>query len=193
MRRRLAAVSLCVLAGALPSGCGNRRSGPPDLATPQPPRKLGHYKYPDAQLRFSAPRNWTPIPRRSPQVALVFSGRATVAIWRYPRREPLPTTHEGLNNARAQLIGAARARDGTLAIRSSRLVAIGGVPGVQLLADETVAGQRRRVRSTHVFGHGAEYVIDASAPADVFAAVDRTVFAPLLASVRPGRVPLRGT
>lgn len=193
MRRRLAAVLLCVVAGALPSGCGNRRTGPPDLASPQPPRKLARYKFPKERLRFSAPRNWSQSPGAPPLVAVVVSGQATVAIWRYPRRERLPTTQEELKNARAQLIDVARTRDRTLAIQLSRLVTVGGAPGVQLLADETIAGQARRVRSTHIFDQGAEYVVDASAPANVFAAVDRTVFAPLLASVRAGRVPHRRT
>ncbi|MDQ6750293.1 MAG: hypothetical protein M3Z33_06035 [Actinomycetota bacterium] len=188
MRRRITAVSLCVLAGALSFGCGNRRSGVPDLATPQRPEKSVPYTYSDAQLRFSAPRNWTQNEGRLPVVAQVISGRAAVAIWRYRRREPLPETPAALNDARAQLADAARRRDRTLAIRSSRLVMIHGLAGVELIADETVAGQPKRVRSTHLYGRRAEYVIDASAPPDVFARVDRTVFAPLVASVQPGRV-----
>ncbi len=179
-----------MLAGALSFGCGNRRSGVPDLVSPERPGKLGSYKYPEAELRFSAPSNWTQNAARRPLVAVLVSGRATVAVWRYRRREPLPETQAALSDARAQLTDAARRRDRTLAIASSRLVRVHGVPGVELVADETVAGQLRRVRSTHLYGRRAEFVIDASAPPDVFARVDRTVFAPLVASVAPGRVPI---
>jgi hypothetical protein len=39
------------------------------------------------------------------------------------------------------------------------------------------------VRSTHIYAHGAEYVIDAYADADSFRQVDAQVFRPLLRSL----------
>lgn len=190
MRRRLAAVSLCVLAGALPLGCGNERANAPSLASPQRPGKFERFVYTAAELRFSAPRNWAQRPGSPPVVAAVASGRATIAITRYRRREPLPTTRTQLEDARAALTAAAKARDRGLTIRASRLVTVRGFPGIQLLADQTIDGQRRRVRSTHLFARRAEYVIDASAPPGMFPKVDRTVFAPVVASVQPGPAPL---
>jgi len=177
-----------VLAGAVSPGCGNHRDkSRPDPGLPQRPGRSAHYTYTAAQLRFSAPRNWSQRVKVSPPlVSVVSSGRATIAVSRYPRREPLPATRAALEEARAALTDAARARDRNLVVRSSRLVAIRGFPGIELLADQTIEGQRRRVRSTHLFARRAEYVIDASAPPAVFARVDRTVFAPLVASVQPG-------
>jgi hypothetical protein len=187
VRRRLAAVLLCALAGPVLIGCGNQRSKPPDLVSPQRPTKFRRLNYAEAQVRVSAPDNWSQNPGPLPLVAVVISGRASVAIWRYPRAEPLPRTAVALKDARAALADAARTQDPKLRILSSRAVSIHGVPGIELLADETIAGQRRRVRSTHLFGRGAEYVLDAYAPSKVFKRVDRTVFAPLVASVRLGR------
>jgi hypothetical protein len=46
---------------------------------------------------------------------------------------------------------------------------------VVIVADETVAGQARRVRSTHVYGNGAEVVIDAFAPPSVYAQVETPI------------------
>ena len=54
--------------------------------------------------------------------------------------------------------------------------------GIEVLATESVNGQARRVRSTHLFDRGAEIVIDAYAPPADFARVDATVFEPLLRS-----------
>jgi hypothetical protein len=40
------------------------------------------------------------------------------------------------------------------------------------------------VRSTHIFSHGAEVVVDAYAPPRFFPKVDKTAFKPLLRSLR---------
>ena len=52
---------------------------------------------------------------------------------------------------------------------------------------ETVAGQRRMVRSTHLFREGSEVVVEALAPPAAFDGLARTVFDPLLRSlvIRP--------
>ena len=192
MRRRVA-VLLCVLAGSVLVGCGNERAKAPDLATPKEPGEIGRFAYPASQVQFSAPRNWAQRGDAAPRVAVLSSGRASVAIWRYPRREPLPETRAQLQEALAALGDAARGSDPRLAVQSSRLVTVRGVPGIELVAEQTIAGQRRRVRSTHLFARGAEYVVDASAPPEVFARVDRNVFAPLVASVQLGPVPRRRT
>jgi hypothetical protein len=55
-----------------------------------------------------------------------------------------------------------------------------------LVGDQRVAGQQRRVRSTHVFAQGAEVVVDQYAAPRDFAAVDAAVFEPTVRSLRIG-------
>jgi hypothetical protein len=69
---------------------------------------------------------------------------------------------------------------------SSAVVTLHGVHAVELDALETVRGRVRRVRSTHLYQGGAELVVDEYAPEEMFHTVDRTVFSPLLHSVRLG-------
>ena len=166
------------------AGCGNHRAKAPDFDTVQAPVGVRQFAYAQAGLRFAAPRNWAQQPDSGPGVAIVSSGRASVVIRRYRRRERLPDTLAKLQDARGALLDAVQARDRGLAVRSTRILTMDGVPGIELLADWTVDGHTSRVRSTHLFARGAEYVFDASAPEKVFARVDRTVFVPLLASVR---------
>jgi hypothetical protein len=53
-----------------------------------------------------------------------------------------------------------------------------------LVGQEVIGGQVRLVRSTHVFAHQAEVVVDAYAPPSTFPAVNQSVFGPLVASLR---------
>ena len=55
---------------------------------------------------------------------------------------------------------------------------------MQIRARETIAGQPRTVRSTHIYSHGAEIVVDAYADADNFRRIDAKYFRPLLRSLR---------
>ena len=192
MRRRLAVLQ-CVLAGAVLIGCGNQRAKPPDLESPKPPGTTGRFVGKKAQVQFSAPRNWSQREDSPPRLAVVSSGAASVVIWRYPRRGRLPESDLDLEGALAALGDAVRARDRGAVVRSTRVVTVGDVPGIELVADQVLFGERRRVRSTHLFARGAEYVIDASAPPDVFARVDPTVFVPLVTSVRVGPAARAGT
>ena len=112
------------------------------------------------------------------------SGAATIAIWRYPRSESLPKRKTDLEFARDQLVQAAKDRDKTLEVQTAQVRSIGGVQAVELVADETIDGARRRVRSTHLYDRGMEVVIDAYAPPTRFDRVDRQVFAPLVASLK---------
>lgn len=52
------------------------------------------------------------------------------------------------------------------------------------MADERIGLARRHVGSAHVYAQGAELVVDAFAPPGEFATVDRTMFQPLLRSLR---------
>lgn len=114
----------------------------------------------------------------------IATGQAAVSIFRYPRTEPLPATPAALDAAAAALVDAARTRDPTFAeIKRARL-RVDGRPAVVVRGTETVAGQPRTVRSTHVYAFGGEVVVDAIAPAEDFKRVDAEVFRPLVRSLR---------
>jgi hypothetical protein len=171
--------------GAL-AGCADSRTAAPDLAHIQPTGAIKTVDYLNRALHFRAPANWATQTGTGPLVVTLGSGPALIAIWRYRRsaNEVIPIDLPQLRQARAALVGAARGRDSTFRVISSAIVLLGGVPAVELDALETIRGQVRRVRSTHLYTHGTELVVDEYAPVDLFHTVDRTVFSPLLHSVR---------
>ena len=175
------ACGLLALAGA---GCGNQRAKPIDLSHARTPEGRHVLSFPAAGLQVRAPANWHTADEQPPFVKLVFSGRATIAIWRYPRSEQLPKDAGSLDRARHALIDAAKARDKSLRVRKSQVTRIGGVPAVVLIAVERIGPGVRAVRSTHLYAHGGEIVVDAYAPPSEFATLDRTAFRPLLSSLR---------
>jgi hypothetical protein len=177
-----AAISLTL--AALVAGCGNERQRAPDATGTQKPAKATRVAYPAGGVSLAAPRNWYRVPGNRPLVAYIVSGRAVVAVWRYPRKEPLPAAKSELEQAQANLSDAAHARDRSVRIESTKLVDVNGVKGIQLVATEHITGLLRRVRSTHLFDRKAEIVIDAYAPPGEFARVDGSVFQPLLSSLR---------
>jgi hypothetical protein len=176
-----AAILTLALAGV---GCGNHRQRVPDVSGSQKPAKATQLDYPTAGVTFSAPRNWYQGGGTKPLVVALASGRAGVAVWRYPRREPLPTAKNELDQAQANLSDAVRSRDGSVHIESTKVVDVNGARGIQVVATEHIGGQLRRVRSTHFFDRGAEIVVDAYAPPGDFPRLDGTVFQPLIQSVR---------
>jgi hypothetical protein len=133
------------------------------------------------------PDNWRAEQGSDPLVASIASGTATVAIWRYSRTEPLPRSAAAFRRAQRELVRAAQRRDRTLRVQSARVIRFRGRPALEIVGTETVAGEPRRVRSTHVFRDRSEVVVEALAPAAVFAGLERTVFRPLLRSlvIRP--------
>jgi hypothetical protein len=175
---------LAVVSGVAVAACGNSRTPVPDVVTPGPP--LGHStaSYPKLGIEFATPQGWSTRSGSGTLVATVQTGDATVAIWRYPRAEPLPKTRAALVRARRQLIRAAKRRDKTFKVGTSRILRLRGAPAIQLVGRENIGGMRRRVRSTHVFAHAAEVVVDSYAPPRFFPKVDREVFKPLLKSLR---------
>jgi hypothetical protein len=182
MRRPL----LVLTATVALTGCGNQRAAVPDTATPGPPLGTNAATYPQAGLRFGAPAGWHVEPGQAPLVTTITTGRAAVAVWRYPRTEPLPVTTRALEQAKSALLAAAAARDATFAPQGARVTRVDGRRAVEVRGTETVEGARRAVRSTHVFAFGAEVVVDASAPPRDFARVDRQVFGPLVRSLHLG-------
>ncbi|MDQ6774956.1 MAG: hypothetical protein M3071_01775, partial [Actinomycetota bacterium] len=162
------------------------RTPAPDLAQIQPTGGVKTVHFLNNSLHFRAPANWAMQTRPGPLVVTMGSGPALIAIWHYQRspHQVLPIDLAQLKQARSALIAAARARDPTFRVISSASIVLGGVPGVELDAIETIRGQVRRVRSAHLYLGGAELVVDEYAPEDLFHTVDRTVFSPLLHSVR---------
>jgi hypothetical protein len=177
------AATVLTLAG-LTAGCGNARQHPPNATSTQRPAKATRLDYPAAGIGFTAPRNWYQSPGGRPLVAVVASGSATIAVWRYHRKEPLPRATSELQQARANLSEWLRSHGRSVHIESAKTIDVNGVRGIQVVASESVSGQRRRVRSTHLFDRGAEVVVDAYAPPAEFGRVDATVFAPLLRSLQ---------
>jgi hypothetical protein len=181
---RLGLLLLAIGATATLSACGSRRETPPDVALPQQPNGTHPLSYPKLGVRIDVPDNWRAVAGDPPLVTTVASGAATVAIWRYPRSEALPRSSAALRTARRALVGAARARDRTLKLVTARVVRVRGGPAIELAGTETVGGEPRRVRSTHLYRDRSEVVVEALAPAADFDRLTRSVFDPVLASLR---------
>jgi hypothetical protein len=177
------AVSLLLGAGAL-AACGERRTAAPDVSRPAAPTGSVARGFPSLGLDFRSAANWSYEIGRPPLVAMMSSGQGVVAIWRYPRAQPLPSRLAQLRSARRALLLAARARDPTFAARQDRILHLAGQPAIELLGVETVGGQRQALRSVHVYAHADEFVVDALAPERYFAAVDASLFVPLLGTLR---------
>jgi hypothetical protein len=184
LRRPGLALAAPALLGLLVAGCGNERQEAAEVPRAAKPVGARTVSFPRVGVRFRRPANWAFDGGRAPLLASVASGRAAIAFWRYPRVERLPRTTSELRRSGRALIAAARARDKSLKITSARPVRVGGVPAVQLVGTERIGLVRRRVRSTHLYAHRAELVVDAYAPVGEFAEVDRAAFLPLLRSLR---------
>jgi hypothetical protein len=176
IRRATLALTAVVLA-ALVAGCGGDASGEAPAA--QAPTGA----FPAKGVSFKAPEGWAVGAGRGTLVATVQAGDATVAVWRFPRKQKLPRSKAELTAARDALLVASRKEDATFTEIKTAPTEIAGQPAVQIRARETISGQPRTVRSTHIYAHGAEYVIDAFTDADSFRATDATFFRPLLRSL----------
>jgi hypothetical protein len=176
-RSALLALTAAALTAAL-AGCGG--SSNDDTATTAA-QVTG--AFPQAGISFTPPADWNVDAGNGHLVATAQAGQATVAVWRYPRSETLPKSKLELQAARDALLSASTKRDATFEQIKTAATTIAGQPAVQIRAREHVAGQPRTVRSTHIYAHGAEYVIDAYADADSFRQIDAQVFRPLLRSV----------
>jgi hypothetical protein len=183
MRRPASFALTAVAAAALVAGCGGDTSSPARSKATVPVADAGG-DYPAHGISFTAPAGWTVGPGKGHLVATAQAGQATVAVWRYPRAQKLPKSKAQLQAARDALLTAARERDVTFEQIKTAPTVIAGQPAVQIRAREHIAGQPRTVRSTHIYAHGAEIVIDAYADADSFRKTDAAVFRPLLRSLR---------
>lgn len=177
-------VLICLAAGALLAGCGNDRTPPPDTGFVRSPGPFHAVEYPKAGLSLRVPERWPRAPDTGRQVVRISSGDALIAIWRYPRSEPLPLTRAQLHATRTSLIAQVQARDPTFRLTSSRLIRRSGLRAVELLGTGTIQGVQRSIRSLHAYGHKAEVVMDAFAPAKDFPRVDQQTFRPVLGSLK---------
>jgi hypothetical protein len=177
-----AAALICLLPAI--AGCGNARTPVPDYSRFQAPTGHRLVPLPRAGLELQAPANWLTELGSAPLIAVISSGPATISVWRYQRRPPPPASATELSRTRAQLIGAAQARDPTLRVIRTKVAQIDRAQAIELDAVERIAGQQRRVRSIHMFLAGAELVLEEYAPVDQFHAVDHAVFSPLKRSLR---------
>jgi hypothetical protein len=184
LRTIFAAALLTVALAGGAAGCGNDRAKAPDVSVIGPFQGTVEVNYPDQGIAFSAPKGWDLATGKAPLVATAQTGLATIAVWRYPRTEPLPRTKAQLKAARDSLIAAAKARDATFTPIKAAIIRVAGAPAIQIRATETIAGRARTVRSTHVYKDGAEIVIDAYAPAEDFNRVDSTAFRAVLRTLK---------
>lgn len=166
------------------TACGNDKTQPPDVTTPGKSLGAVPTNVPAQGIAFDAPGGWNVDLGESPLVATVATGQATVAVWRYLRTEKLPKSKLELEAAKEALLKAAKQRDPTFEEIKSVATEIAGLPAVQIRARETISGQPRVVRSSHVYAFGAEIVIDAYASADAFRAVDADAFRSMLRSLK---------
>lgn len=182
---RRAAPAAALAAAVLLAGCGNARQQAPDVRTPGPVFGTEPVTYPAAGITFpKAPSGWARSTAAPPIVATIATGEATIGVFRYPRTEALPKTKAELNAAATALVAAAKARDPSFTeIKRGRLK-VDGQPAVQIRGTETIAGQPRTVRTTHVYAFGGEIVVDAYAPEKDFRRVDAQAFRPLVASMK---------
>jgi hypothetical protein len=175
-----AAPPILALALTLLAGCGAERTPVPVPDAPQPVAARQDAVFAGAGLRLPLPDGWLRTEGPEPLVVSVASGTATLAVWRYPRAEPLPQGEAALQDARRTLLAAVRARDPSFTERASRVRTVDGQPAVEVRGDGRVEDRARRIRSVHIFAHGAEIVIDAYAPARHFPRLERDVLRPLL-------------
>jgi hypothetical protein len=165
-------------------GCGDSRTPVPSLSQPAAPRGFHALGFTRSGVSLIAPKNWIVLAQRPPIVTVVASGAAFVTVWRYRRAAPPPTGTAQLDQTRRELIKAARAKDPGLTLIRATALTVDHRNAIELDALEQVNGRSRRVRSTHVYVSGAEYVLDEYAPPAMFHAVDHAVFSPIQHSLR---------
>lgn len=183
--RRAVTILVATAAAALLGGCGNDPTQPPAIGRIAPPGEFEDSRFADAGIFLRTPERWrTAASDTRFQVATLSSGAAQIAIWRYPRSEPLPETRPQLRSARDELVKRVKLRDPEFAVDSTRLVVKPGIRAVEIIGVGTNEGERRKVRSLHAYGHDGEVVLDAFAPVDAFDRVDEQTFAPLQRSLR---------
>ena len=177
---RRAPFGIPVLICVVLAGCGNEPRKPPTVTAPKAAFGWTKQEIPTQGVTFERPTAWRYSAGTPPLLGTMSSGLTTIAVWRYPRAEKLPETLTELNAARDALVAAAKARDATFKVIKAKGTRAAHHPAVVIIADETVAGQSRRVRSTHIYAEGSEVVVDAFAPADQYEQVETPIIIKLV-------------
>lgn len=184
--RRKHLIPLAAVAAVM-AGCGNDVTRPADLDRVAAPGPFEDSRFAEAGVFVRTPSKWRSQAARSPQIVSISSGAAQVAIWRFPRTEPLPETKAQLESARDELVRAVKRRDKGFDVQSTRIVIKPGLRAVEIVGIGTTQGEKRRVRSLHAYGKKGEVLVDALAPVDQFERVDKETFGPLARSLRLSR------
>lgn len=181
MQHREVVVLLACLGVA--AGCGNSRTPVPSLSRPAAVQRYRRLAFAAAGAAFSVPAGWAVTAERPPLIAVVASGDAVIALWRYHRSQPPISSPAALATARAALLRAIHHRQPSIRVLGARLAPVDGAPAIVLDALERVAGSPRRVLSTHVYAGRGELVLDEYAPAGLFSRAAYPVFARVRASL----------
>lgn len=180
------ALAAGLAAAVLLAGCGSDPQSPPDVGAAGPPGRLVALELPDQGVTVRVPSAWEreEVAPGGPLLAKLTSGRSTIALWRYPRTEPLPRTKADLEATRDSLVAAVLAREPTFSVTSTRVLRGTKRRGVEIIGAGPNQGSERRTRSLHLLGEGGEVVLDQYAPSEQFATVDGDVFRTVAASLR---------
>ena len=177
-------LALLLVAGAvLLAACGKEQEPAPRVFEVKPPRGERITEFPQAGMTITRPRNWSLRRREEPGVFELLSGEAIVTGWAYLREEPLPETAEQLEAAKDRLIEEIEERDPEFELRSAVTGEVAGSSAIEVEGEQVVSKRRLATRSVHIFEGKVEYVVEAIAPPDDYALVERRVLEPLLRSL----------
>lgn len=171
------------LAAAMVS-CGNDKTSAPDVGEIPAPKGFRDAKFTQQGVFLRVPTNWRMVPGESPQIATIAAGDGQIAVWRFPRKEPLPETGLQLDAARQALLAQIQKRDSTFKLTSSRLVVKPKLKAVEILGTGTNQGQQRSQHSLHAYGYGGEIVVDGFTPVKLFDRVDKQTLSKVSRSLK---------
>ena len=183
MPRALASLTALALAATLVA-CGNDKTSAPDVGNIPAPKDFRAVTYRDAGVVVKVPTNWRVIDGDAPQIATVAAGDGQIALWRFPRKEPLPETAIQLDAARQALIAQVMKRDPTFKLTSSRIVSKPKLKAVEIVGVGTNQGLKRSQRSLHAYAYGGEIVVDGFTPVKQFSRVDEQTLAKVTRSLK---------
>jgi hypothetical protein len=184
-----APVPAALACACLLAACGAEKTQLPD-PNAAPTGAVQELRFPKAGLSLELRRPLQVTRRQAPEVfRFSLPSGALISALAYSRTEPVPKTRAQLRDARRRLLAATRSRDPSFTLEAARLVTVAGVRGVEVTGTQSLSGGRLDTRSVHLYKGSAEYVFELIAARKDFAEADRTVFSPMLSTVRlTGRV-----
>ncbi|MGI8512064.1 MAG: hypothetical protein ACR2NH_05485 [Solirubrobacteraceae bacterium] len=186
---RLPVLTAALAVAAALGACGREPLDAPDTA----PDELGAVTrvldFPAAGVTGKIPLRAQAMPQPAPGVFRISLGAGFVSCFAYRRSEPIPKGRQQLAAARRRLVGEVGRRGGRFDVQGSRTLQIAGSDAVEVKGTQTISRQRLKTRSLHVFKGRAEYVFELLQPPSSFTQVERSVFDPMLVSLKlSGRV-----